>query len=203
MTTVLGRKCFDSPVHLDVVMLGVNYRKLDIHKYSMTEFNTEFTGNYVKDKRDAQPTLVPHLIPPFLFSDFPTIETCLPILFVSLPWQIILILATVLQLRTRLLSPNASRQSLRAHWHSVLRKPEGVSEVELSLEKTLYFPLVLCPLIKSVQMHSKGLAEQTGRSACTGLLLMLLPCLEGCHWHGAKYSGKFIFRLQTSRWFQG
>lgn len=65
MSTVLGRKCFDSPVHLDVVMLGVDYRKLDTHKYSMTEFNTEFTGNYVKDKRDAQPTLVPHLIPPF------------------------------------------------------------------------------------------------------------------------------------------
>lgn len=49
-----------------------------------------------------------------------------------------------------------------------LEAREDIREGELNFEKTLYFSLVLCSLVRSVEMNSKCLAEPAGDSASAG-----------------------------------
>lgn len=49
-----------------------------------------------------------------------------------------------------------------------LKAQDGIREGELNFEKALHFSLVLCSLIKSMEMNLKCLAEQAGKSASTG-----------------------------------
>lgn len=100
-------------------------------------------------------------------------------------------------------SPSAKGNSMKADWERFdpLKAQDGIREGELNFEKALHFSLVLCSLIKSMEMNLKCLAEQAGKSASTGPHLYCFS-LEWCHRHRAQNSGKYILSLQTSRWFQ-
>lgn len=96
----LGNKCCDSLLHMNVVTLEESRCWITGQAPMPSDWhiNPGCTGCYTRDQRATQPTLVPHFILPWCLVIFPWRKLASP--FTFLQKQIILISATVFQLKT-------------------------------------------------------------------------------------------------------